>query len=76
MEDKLKKLEHAMQHVLNYRLTLERNMNYLKHTTDVLINENKQLRESLSNSNNKITELEVKISNLELAQFVTTPSKF
>jgi hypothetical protein len=75
-EEKIKNIEHTLQHLLNYRLVLERNMNYLKKVTDTLINDNKQLRESLQESNNKIAELEVKISNLEILQFTTTPSKF
>jgi hypothetical protein len=51
-------------------------MNYLKKVSDALIIDNKQLREALQKSNEKITELEVKISTLEIAQFTTTPSKF
>jgi len=75
-EEKIKNIEHTLQHLLNYRLLLERNMSYLKKVSDTLIADNKQLRESLQESNNKITELEVKISNLEILQFTTTPSKF
>ncbi len=75
-EEKIKNIEHTLQHLLNYRLVLERNMNYLKKVTDTLLADNKQLKESLQESNNKIAELEVKISNLEILQFTTTPSKF
>jgi hypothetical protein len=75
-EEKIKTLEHQIQHILNFRIVLDRNMNYLKKVSDALIIDNKQLREALQKSNEKITDLEVKISNLEIAQFTTTPSKF
>lgn len=75
-EEKIKNLEHQIQHILNFRIVLDRNMNYLKKMSDIAITENKQLREALQKSNEKITELEVKLSNLEIAQFTTTPSKF
>lgn len=68
-EEKIKTLEHQIQHILQYRMILERNMSYLKRTTDMLILENKHLKKQVETSNEKIQELEVQISNLELARF-------